>query len=122
MYSLKLFRAEKFSDHRVGCSYISNRSSIDNCRVVCELKGLIIDKIKVTIAGEEMKPDKRVEVKGFSELLEVSKTNSISSCLLKCTFNTNEVEIVIDFDTEKVKIISSSRTIIEKIEDSLKQQ
>lgn len=122
MTFLKLFRTEKLSGDKISCTYISDCSSIESCRAVCELEGFLINLIRVTIAGEEMKPDKRVKVIGFSELLEKEKTDSISSCLLKGVFEKNEVEIVIDFDTDKVKIISNSLAIIRNIEDRLEEQ
>lgn len=122
MSFLKLFRTENLSDDKISCSYTSDCSSIDSCRAVCELEGFLINVIRVTIAGEEMKPDKRIKVIGFSELLEKEKNNNISSCLLKGVFDKNEVEIVVDFDTDKIKIISNSLDIIGKIKDRLEEQ
>lgn len=122
MSFLKLFLTEKLSKDRISCSYISDCSSIDSCRAVCELQGFSIDVIRVTIAGEEMKPDKRIKVFGFSELLKKEETNRITSCLLKGVFDKNEAEIVIDFDTDKVKIISNSLDIIGKIKDCLQKR
>ena len=45
----------------------------------------------------------------------------ISSCLFKGIFDEMNIEIVVDFDNKKIKIISNDSKIIEKVKNKLEE-
>ncbi len=121
MSMLKLFRKETLSDDKTSCSYILDKSSLGRCQDVSKMKGFLIKAIRVTIEGQEMQPDKKMKVSSWLEISDLAKKSMISSCLFKGIFDEMNIEIVVDFDNKKIKIISNDSKIIEKVKNKLEE-
>ena len=115
LIKMDLFRAESLSGKRTRWSYKLIDSPIDWCEKIMTLADFNPNKVRLTIEGEEMQPDKRVIVSSFAELLSFTKKYNISSCLFKGSYHGNPVDIVVDFGLKTLYIVAEDSECIESI-------
>lgn len=119
MKIFELFRTEPLSHGRIRKLYKNAGSSLACCKAIMQLLDFKKQKIRVTIHGEEMQPDRRVNAKSFAEIAEYSETSDISSCFFSGIFKGKEMNIVVDFSLKKLCVISDDETIVVEIEKQM---
>ena len=112
---LDLFRAESLSGKRKRWSYKLSDLPIDWCKKIMTLADFNPNKIRLTLEGEEMQPDKKVMISSFAELLSFEQKFDISSCLFKGSYHGNPVGIVVDFGLKMLTVVAEDSECIESI-------
>lgn len=86
------------------------------------IKGFYKDKVRLAIEGEEMKPDKKVIISSFAELLTFTKKSNVSSCLFKGLYNGEHVEILVDFGMKILNVVVEDIKAIDMIKNALEDK
>lgn len=114
-----LFRTEALSGKRIRNSYIMNILPLECCKKIMSITELTHNKIRLTLEGEEMRPDRRVSISSFAELLRFTEEADASLCLFKCLYKGRSVDIVVDFGLKMLNIASEDSEVIESIKNIL---
>jgi len=113
--AFELLRSENLSGDRTRSCYKISQSPVDLSKKVMGLSEFGIDKIRLTIDGEEMQPDKKVLITSVVELLSIHEKCSISSCSFKGTYGGENVEMVVDYGLKMFNIVTEDSSIIQSI-------
>jgi hypothetical protein len=116
---IDLLRTEPLSDKRTRNSYKISGSPIDYCKKLMSLAGFSRGKVRLTLEGEEMLPDKKVIISSFEELLPFAKKSNISSCLFKGSYQGNPVDIVVDYGLKTLHVVAEDSKIVDSIKKEL---
>lgn len=113
------FRSENLSEKRIRNSYKINGSSFECCKNIMNLEEFVQDKVRLTLEGEEMQPDKKVRISLFSELLSFNAASKISSCLFQGMFQGKPIDIVVDYGLKTLNVVSEDLALIEAFKKEL---
>lgn len=86
---------------------------------IMHIEGLTLQKIRMTINVGEMLPDKRILITSQEEYLANVRDNPVSSCLFKGICNGSDIDLVVDFDTNILSIVSEDANSIDIIKKEL---
>lgn len=116
---IDLFRTESLSGNRIRSSYKISGSPNNYCEKLMNLAGFSRDKVRLTLEGEEMQPDKKVMISSFAELLPFTKKSNISSCLFKGSYHGNPVDIVVDYGLKTLNVVAEDSKTVELVKKEL---
>ena len=94
----------------------NNISSLDCCRIIMQISDFNKERVEVTMAGEVMQPNIIAGVKSFLEIAELAESNYILWCLFCGKFRNSPVELVVEFDFKRVRLISENELVLKEIE------
>ncbi len=118
---IDLLRTESLSGKRTRNSYKLSGSPVDYCKKIMSLAGFSHDKVRLTLEGEEMQPDKKVLISSFTELIPFAKKSNISSCLFKGSYHGNPVDIVVDYGLKTLNVVAEDSKVVESIKKELEE-
>lgn len=122
MGMIDLLRKESLSGKRMRNVYKIGGSPVDFCGKLMNINGFSKDKVRLTIEGEEMKPDKKVIISSFAELLPFTKKSNVSSCLFKGLYNGEPVEILVDFGMKMLNVVAEDTKAVDMIKKALEDK
>ena len=112
MNNLYLIRIESLSKNRKRFIYKIEKGYIyEYCRRIFNFREIYFEKIRLTLEGEELQPNKKVFIYSFEEFILYNLDYNVSSCLFKGEYFKNLVEILIDFETESLNIVVDNNNV-----------